>query len=340
MTGVNYNNMATLRSATCRCYAQDVAKLFVLREYPSPVDFEDKTNWTTIIVNNLKTEEDIATQRLPLDDRIHAELINMGNKAGKDSAESLVSEIVSTGKATGYRASEHSQKTQDKVDYHQYPSGKEIMKSLNGNDVIFADSKGILFQVKKKSDINRVHSVVLTWKHQKNRRNGEKTRLIANHEHPDVCPVINLAKMMWRKYRFKHSNKLPLTVYKNKDGEIKYMTHQRVTEIIRKAVKKVYPNITKEELAKYSCHSIRVWACVCLDEAGKSPDFIKKRLRWMGESYRVYLRDTNKINHQHKDALKSSLQTTMALIETVEDVSLEQLSPEDAVQAGEYDDGD
>ena len=102
--------MATLRSATCRCYAQDVAKLFVLREYPSPVDFEDKTNWTTIIVNNLKTEEDIATQRLPLDDRIHAELINMGNKAGKDSAESLVSEIVSTGKATGYRASEHSQK--------------------------------------------------------------------------------------------------------------------------------------------------------------------------------------------------------------------------------------
>ena len=60
----------------------------------------------------------------------------------------------------------------------------------------------------------------------------------------------------------------------------------------------------------------------------------------MGESYRVYLRDTNKINQQHKDALISSLQATMALIETVEDVSLKQLSPEDAVQAGEYDDGD
>ena len=174
MTGVNYNNLATLRSATCRCYAQDVAKLFVLRKFQSPVDFEDKTNWTTIIVNNLKTEEDIASQRLPLDDKIHAELINMGNNAGKDSAESLVSEIVSTGKATGYRASEHSQKTKDKVDYHQYPSGKEIMKSLNGNDVVFADSKGVLFQIKKKSDIKRVHSVVITWKHQKNRRNGEK----------------------------------------------------------------------------------------------------------------------------------------------------------------------
>ena len=57
---------------------------------------------------------------------------------------------------------------------------------------------------------------------------------------------------------------------------------------------------------KYSSHSIRVWACVVLDEAGMPPDFIKKRLRWMGESYRVYLRDTNKINEKHVQALKVS----------------------------------
>ena len=52
----------------------------------------------------------------------------------------------------------------------------------------------------------------------------------------------------------------------------------------------------KRELMKYSCYSVRVWACVTLDEEGMSPDFIKNRLRWLGESYRVYLRDTNKIN--------------------------------------------
>ena len=150
MTGVNYNNLATLRSATCRSYAEDVSKPFVLRNFPSPVDFDDKTNWTTTIVNNLKKEEDIATQRLPLDDKIHAELINMGKKAGRDSAEAVVSNIVSTGKSTGYRASEYSQNTQKKVDYHKYPSGKEVMKSLNGNDVVFADINGVLFQVKTK----------------------------------------------------------------------------------------------------------------------------------------------------------------------------------------------
>ena len=96
----------------------------------------------------------------------------------------------------------------------------------------------------------------------------------------------------------------------------------------------------KETLLKYSCHSIRVWAYVCLDEAGKPPDFIKKRLRWMSESYRVYLRDTNKINEQHRDALMASSQSTMALIEAVKETVFDQLSPEDAIQAGEYDDGD
>ena len=36
----------------------------------------------------------------------------------------------------------------------------------------------------------------------------------------------------------------------------------------------------------------------------------------------------------------ASSQSTMAFIETVEDAVLDQLAPEDAIQAGEYDDGD
>jgi hypothetical protein len=36
----------------------------------------------------------------------------MGKKADRDSAEAVVANIVSTGKSTGYRASEYSQDTQ------------------------------------------------------------------------------------------------------------------------------------------------------------------------------------------------------------------------------------
>ena len=56
---------------------------------------------------------------------------------------------------------------------------------------------------------------------------------------------------------------------------------------------------------------------------GKPPDFTKKRFRWVGDSYRVYSRDTDEINEQHRDALKASLEVTMALKEHVENAVLE-----------------
>jgi hypothetical protein len=59
---------------------------------------------------------------------------------------------------------------------------------------------------------------------------------------------------------------------------------------------------------------LRVWACVLLDEAGKLPDYIKKRLSWLGNSFRMYLRDTAIIQHQHVDALLAALQEVMDLI--------------------------
>ncbi len=46
----------------------------------------------------------------------------------------------------------------------------------------------------------------------------------------------------------------------------------------------------------------------------QSPDYIKKRLCWLGESFRMYLRDTAIIQHQHVDALLAALQEVINLI--------------------------
>jgi hypothetical protein len=51
-----------------------------------------------------------------------------------------------------------------------------------------------------------------------------------------------------------------------------------------------------------------------LDEAGKSPDYIKKHLRWMGDSFRMYLRDTHVIQDQHREALRASSKEVMDLV--------------------------
>ena len=47
-------------------------------------------------------------------------------------------------------------------------------------------------------------------------------------------------------------------ILKTKDGIVQYLTQFKVTDMIRKAVKTVYPDISKKDLMMYSCHSIRV----------------------------------------------------------------------------------
>jgi hypothetical protein len=76
-----------------------------------------------------------------------------------------------------------------------------------------------------------------------------------------------------------------------------------------------------EDIKRYSAHSLRVWVCVLLDEAGKSPDYIKKRLCWLGDLFHLYLHDTVVIQHQHINALHTASQAIMDLISALpEDV--------------------
>jgi len=82
---------------------------------------------------------------------MHAELIKLANQTGRNSLEAAVADVATNGKASGWRASEHSQTKLQDVDYHKYPSGKEVMKAINGNDIIFSDKNGKFFQVKMNS---------------------------------------------------------------------------------------------------------------------------------------------------------------------------------------------
>jgi nitrate reductase alpha subunit len=107
---------------------------------------------------------------------------------------------------------------------------------------------------------------------------------------------------------------LPIAVYKSKQGKTLYLTGNKIAELLRAAVRAIRPDATKEELKRYSAHSLRVWACILLNEAGKSPEYIKKRLRWLGDSFRMYLRDTSIIQHQHVDVLRAALQEVLDLI--------------------------
>jgi hypothetical protein len=107
---------------------------------------------------------------------------------------------------------------------------------------------------------------------------------------------------------------MPIAVYKTKKGKVIYLTGNKIVELLQKAVKEVRTDTTPDELKRYSAHSLRVWACVLLIKAGKSPNYIEKKLRWLGESFRMYLGDIVIIQHQHVDALLAALQEVTDLI--------------------------
>lgn len=131
---------------------------------------------------------------------------------------------------------------------------------------------------------------------------------------------------------------LPMVATTDKEGKIKYLTAPRIAVLIRKAARKVHPDMSASEINKFSAHSLRVWACVLLSEAGKLPDFIKNRLRWLGESYRTYLRDTTAINEQHRAALEKASAAVMKLLASNLDDSLEPESVPEDTAMGVYND--
>ncbi len=92
-------------------------------------------------------------------------------------------------------------------------------------------------------------------------------------------------------------------IFVNHQGIMKYLTANKIVEVLQSVVKACHPDLSRNEIMHFSSHSISVWAVVLLDEAGRNPNFIKSQLRWMGDSYRLYLRDTTVLQHKHISAL-------------------------------------
>jgi hypothetical protein len=339
MKGVNFRNKDYLRSATVRGYANSVNSLFKLRDMKPPIDMADPNNVSGILINNLVKEEDIARQRSPLDSAIFAELHHKSNVSrSQDSEQSTLFDLVVLGRYIGPRVSEYAQTTDKSVDYHVYPSGKQVIKAFTANDFRFFDKNSQAITDLSDASIGAVDRVRITWRIQKNRQNNQKVTLSSDKANKAICPVLAALRLVLRARRLEQPDSMPVACYRNKKGALAYITGSRIALHFRAAARAVRPTITKEEEQRYSAHSLRVWACVLLDEAGKSPDYIKKRLRWMGDSFRMYLRDTRVIQDQHREALRASSEEVMDIVGALPADILRLSTMSDGTAAGDGDD--
>jgi hypothetical protein len=125
-----------------------------------------------------------------------------------------------------------------------------------------------------------------------------------------------------------------MSVLVNKFGITRYLTGNKIQDVLRSIARAVHPDLTEDEIKRFSSHSGRVWALVLLNEVGMLPAFMTSRLRWMGDSYKLYLRDTSILQHKQVDALSKEPDEVMRLLGNNRDI-LPDIVPADD-ETGEY----
>jgi hypothetical protein len=176
--GVNYNKKQILHSAMVQGYAKVVNNLFELRCFSPPADLSNPNNMTAILLNNMLQEEDIARQQTLLDIKNFAKLCEMASASTcKDSVSDLLFDVMALGCIIGPCLSKYAQTTQDKVDYHTYPSGTTVIKAFIANNFIFYDDKKRIIKELNKDSL------------QKNPQNGQSITLAAESDQPKIWPV-------------------------------------------------------------------------------------------------------------------------------------------------------
>ena len=182
--------MDGLGANTLRGYASAIGTLFTLRGFKPPIDISDPNNLGGIIITNRKREEEIAAQRCPLSNAIFAELQQKASASHSlDSEQNCLFDLICVGRFIGPRVSEYAQTSPSKVDYHVYPSGKTVIKAFIADDFAFYDKSGNLIVHLDDKSVDIVKKVKITWRIQKNRRNGQAITLSADDNHSMICPV-------------------------------------------------------------------------------------------------------------------------------------------------------
>ncbi len=182
----------------------------------------------------------MASQRSPFDSTIFAELQQAASSSHScNSDQNLLFNILTLARFIGPRVSEYAQTTQDKVDYHVYPSGTWVIKAFTANDFVFYDKNGHVLTKIDNSSLNFAASVQITWHIQKNCQNGQKIKLSADTKNPAICPIWGALQMVMRACCLAQPDDMPVACYRTKKAPLLFITSSRIATLLCKAVKKV-----------------------------------------------------------------------------------------------------
>ena len=236
--------------------------------------------------------------------------IDMAKDADPDSMLAALADWYIVGLHLGLRKGEWAQPQN---------SMKQILKYALD---VFGDSRAftiIDLQVETKKGARRKsHSITavnveilakiwVTFRTQKNGDNGDKKLLLANTENPKRCAVRAFYRIIERFQRLMGTSDeaTPLAMYATSAGP-QFVTPDVIEKHMRTIAAHVHnldPVKDKDELARWSSHSLRIGACVILYTMGFTETHLKFLLRWKSDAFMSYLRNVAAVAQQQTLAL-------------------------------------
>ena len=149
--------------------------------------------------------------------------------------------------------SEYTQTSDKNVDYHVYPSGKQVIKAFIASDFTFYDEKSQIIADLSDVSLNIVERVHITWLTHKNCQNNQKITLLCDKANKAICPVLATLRLVLRARCLSQPDSMPVACYSKKDS-LAYITGTRIAVLFRAAARAVHLTITKEDEQRYSSH--------------------------------------------------------------------------------------
>ena len=143
------------------------------------------------------------------------------------------------------------------------------------------------------------------WRFQKNNDNGQIISYVEDKEYPIHCYVRAAKRIRRRAIRLQQENDKPIAIFRKqaKNTKFDYIDDTHVNKILQEAASAVHHVTKKDELHRFTTHSIRVGACVLLHSQKVSKEDIQFRLRWRSDSFKMYLGNIIPLAEMHKNAV-------------------------------------
>lgn len=190
---------------------------------------------------------------------------------------------------------------------------KHIPKNKDDLPIAFISSD-FVFHDKRKIRINSsnlptkgpndCHYIEVRWRIQKNRDNGQKITQTRNVTHSCKCPVHAVWRILTQTKQVNLPPHAPITVLPQttKGCGFVFMNDKLIAKHLQFYAKKAHHVTNPSDLLRWKSHSIRIGACVTLHAAVMDAEFIKLRLGWRSDAFRLYLRNVPSIALQHVQA--------------------------------------